>query len=38
MPKEAPEIFFESEKEVNFFKQANVELEDDFEKLNESEY
>lgn len=38
MPKEAPEIFFETEKEVNFFKQANGELEDDFEKLNESEY
>lgn len=38
MPKEAPEIFFESEKEVNCFKQANGELDDDFEKLNESEY
>ena len=38
MPKEAPEIIFQSEKEVTCFKESNDDPYDNYEKLNDSEY
>jgi len=38
MPKEAPAVIFESEKEVTYFKESNDDPYGDDEKLNDSEY